>query len=193
MQGVRLPTRSGETALTLILLGLVFGVIGELVLLGVGVLFFVTILGGISLVAAVIGIIWLVLVYVYSYRPTREGEYAAARTPTLVFAILSLVTLALVASVLSLIAYVRLLSLVTFAFVASVLYLIAYVKLVDAEGEVENSPTPLANSPDRVPVYYPARPVGAPPPSVGPRFCSRCGQAIRAGAAFCQSCGSRLD
>lgn len=39
------------------------------------------------------GIVWLVLVYHYAYVPAKAGNYAKARGPTLVFAVLSVLTI----------------------------------------------------------------------------------------------------
>lgn len=107
--GMHATNRSGETAGTLILAGLILQAIGVAVVLGFSlVILIVPILGGIGLGFAFLGGLWIILVYTYSYQRTRAGEYEAARTPTLVFAILSLVTLALISGVLYLIAYVKL-------------------------------------------------------------------------------------
>lgn len=116
----RPPNRSGETATTLILIGLILQAIEVVILFLVGLLFLIIpVLGLVVFAIAVIGIVWLALVYGFSYRPTADGDYARARTPTLVFGILSLLTLGLI---------------------SGVLYIVAYAKLGDAENE-GNPPT----------------------------------------------------
>jgi hypothetical protein len=42
-----------------------------------------------------VGVLWLVLVYLLSLRPIEAGAWERARTPTLVFAVLSVFTVAL--------------------------------------------------------------------------------------------------
>jgi hypothetical protein len=106
---------SGETAKTLILIGLIFQAIEVAVVVGIGAVFLIVpFLGAIFLAVGVIGILWIVLVYVFSYQRTSEGDFDGARTPTLVFGILSLITVNLI---------------------SGILYIIAYAKLGDAEGE----------------------------------------------------------
>lgn len=151
--------QSGETAGTLILVGLILQAIGVAIVLGVSlVLLIVPILGGIALGLALLGVLWVILVYTYSYQRTRAGEYAAARTPTLVFAILSLVTLALI---------------------SGVLYLIAYVKLGDA-AETRPLPTAWGSAPTPPsPASYgkrcPQCGTTSPPEAT---FCSSCGSRL---------------
>lgn len=121
MQGYPARTSpSGQTAKTLILVGLILQALGVLILLGIGFLLLIVFIGLFFLAAAFLGLIWLILVYLFSYRPTQEANYESARTPTLVFTILSFLTLSLI---------------------PAILYLIAYVKLGDAVREV-TSPTP---------------------------------------------------
>jgi hypothetical protein len=109
------PNQSEETAKTLILIGLIFQAIEVAVVLAIGLVFIIApIVSGIILFFGFIGVIWLVLVYGYSYRRTSEGDYEGARTPTLVFGILSLLTVNLI---------------------SGILYVIAYSKLGDAERE----------------------------------------------------------
>ena len=156
---------SGDTARTLLLVGLVLQLIFALIFLGFSVLTVVLIPLG------VIPLIFVFLVYFFSYARIRDGEYGAARTPTLIFAILSLVVLSLI---------------------PGICYLIAYVKVSDAASEQERAmQTPYGYPP-------PAPTFGAPPaavatvasasatPSSHPAYpssasaaaCPRCGQAL---------------
>jgi hypothetical protein len=171
IQDIR-QTPSGETASTLILIGLIFQAIAVVALLGVGALLsFVPFLGLIVLFIAGIGVVWLFVVYLFSYKPTKAGEYSSARTATLVFGILSILTAALI---------------------PGVLYIIAYVKLGDAEREAAQIP-PAWGAPPSAPSF------GVPPPppparrlDSGTKFCSNCGQPNSTSATFCQSCGARI-
>jgi hypothetical protein len=52
-----------------------------------------------------VGITWVLLVYGLAYRPLHAGEYARARTPTLILAALSLGTLEILSGLLYLLAY----------------------------------------------------------------------------------------
>jgi hypothetical protein len=161
---MRAANRAGETAGTLILVGLILDIILEVVLLFVGaLLLIVPVIGGIFLVFAIIGFVWIALIWVYSYARVKDGDYEGARTPTLVFAILSLLTLAIV---------------------PGILFLIAYVKLGDAleSGALPSQawgPTPTA-------------PIPAAPVAAAPRYCARCGRASPGSAVFCEGCGAPL-
>jgi hypothetical protein len=144
---------SGETAHTLILVGLILQGIQVAIVLGIGFLVVLAPgLGGIIFGAAAIGILWIVLVYSFSYRRTEEGDYEGARTPTLVFGILSLLGLGLI---------------------SGILYLVAYSKLGDAIDETTdvtppwNPPAPISGM-----KYCPA--CGRPSPSSS-RYCQSCG------------------
>jgi zinc-ribbon domain len=53
----------------------------------------------------VVGAVWLVLVYLLAYRPVHFGEYQKARTPTLAFAVLSILTLEILSGLLFILAY----------------------------------------------------------------------------------------
>jgi hypothetical protein len=180
---------SAETAGTLILIGLVFQGITVLVLLGVGLyLLIVPFLGGIVLFLAFLALIWLILVYVFSYARSRDGDYEGARTPTLVFGILSLISGGIV---------------------SGILYIIAYVKLGDAIDEEEtrkasppSSPVPSTYSPSTRSSYPPATTVPLPPAtfpstsspsSSGSNFCSNCGRPTAPQARFCRNCGAPLQ
>lgn len=158
---------SGDTAKTLILIGLILDIIGVAILFVISAaVFLLTFLGGFLLAIAVIGLVWVILVWVYSYERTRAGDYEGARTPTLVFAILSLVTLALI---------------------PGILWIVAWVKLGDAvrEGAVA---TPAWSA--AAPTPPPSPPAPAPLPSA--RYCAHCGRANPPGGAFCQGCGAPL-
>jgi len=118
--GGRPKTQAGETAGTLILIGLILQGIGVAVLLLVGLIFLIVPVFGLFVYGfAVIGILWLILIYIFSYRRTKDGDYARAQTPTLVFGILSLLSLGVV---------------------SGILYIVAYAKLGDAEREAQPVP-----------------------------------------------------
>jgi hypothetical protein len=109
LQGV--PGRvspSGQTAKTLILVGLILQGIFVLFLLGFGAVLLIVFIGIFLLAAGALGLIWLILVYLFSYQPARDGNYEGARTPTLVFTILSFLTLSIIPAILYLIAYIKL-------------------------------------------------------------------------------------
>jgi hypothetical protein len=150
-------SQSGQTAGTLILIGLILQAIEVVVLLGVGFfLLFFPFIGGIVLALAFIGIIWVVLIYLFSYQRTTEGDYEGARTPTLVFAILSLVT---------------------FGLISGILYLIAYVKLGDAASE-SRTPSPMGWPTPPVPPAAAGQrfcPYCGSPSAVQSAFCAKCG------------------
>jgi len=155
---------SGDTARTLILVGLIIDVIGVVALFGIG--FFLLIvppLAGLLFGLAVIGLLWIFLVYLFSYQRVREGDYEGARTPTLVFAILSLITIALI---------------------PGILFLIAYVKLGDAIREEPNVAAAWGTAP--------AAPVPSSPSAAGGKFCAHCGRANPATGLYCQGCGAPL-
>ena len=163
---------SASTAKTLILVGLIFDII-------FAVIFFVTGVAALAVsvayssYAAGFGAIWFVfgvisllviyLVYKFTYVRVKDGDYQGARTPTLVWAILSLVTLSII---------------------PGILYLIGYIKLGDAIGELQQPPyaqsyaapygQPMAGQPMYPP---PTTPAGAMlPPAGAPPLCPRCGQ-----------------
>ncbi|HLY76277.1 MAG TPA: hypothetical protein VKT21_00140, partial [Thermoplasmata archaeon] len=73
------------------------------------------------------------------YKPVREGRYEQAKTPTLVFAILSLVTISII---------------------SGILYLIAYIKLGDAVREQQMPPS---GYPGAAPMMAPGMPYGGQP------------------------------
>jgi hypothetical protein len=156
---------SGDTAQTLILVGLILDVILEAILLLVGLFFLIVpLVGAIILGLALIGLLWVFLVYLFSYQRVREGDYEGARTPTLVFAILSLLSVALI---------------------PGILFLIAYVKLGDAIREEPNA-APAWGAP-----AAPAAPA-SPLPTTGSKFCEHCGRANPAAGIYCQGCGAPL-
>lgn len=132
---------SASTAKTLILVGiilqLIFVVIGVFYGILLLALFFI---GTVYLALAVLGLVWLILVWLLSYTPVRQGRFEAARTPTLVFAILSIVTL--------------------FSIIPGILYLIGYIKLGDAVREQQMPPP---GYPGGAPMMSPATPYGGQP------------------------------
>ncbi|MCI4372186.1 MAG: zinc-ribbon domain-containing protein [Thermoplasmata archaeon] len=100
------PGPAAHSAKTLILIGLILQVVETAVILSFGFLFiFFSVLALFVLPIAFIMIIWLVCVYLFSYRRTSDGNYEGAQAPTLVFGILSLMTLSIVSGILYLIAY----------------------------------------------------------------------------------------
>jgi hypothetical protein len=139
---------SASTAKTLILVGLILELIFALLFLfafGLSAIFFASVTGVFPVFAiiyiafGVLGFIWLALIWLFSYKPVREGRYEAAKTPTLVFAILSLVTLSII---------------------SGVLYLIAYIKLGDAIREQQMPPQ---GYPGAAPMMAPTMPYGTAP------------------------------
>jgi hypothetical protein len=108
---------SASTAKTLILISLILGLIGAVVLIAFGILYIVataiyaspiTGYGAIWLAFGLIGLIILYLVYTMCYKRVQQGQYEAARTPTLIFWILALVTLNIIIFILLLIAWIKL-------------------------------------------------------------------------------------
>jgi hypothetical protein len=166
-------TQSGGTASTLILIGFILQVIEVAIFLLIGLVFLVIPIVGLFVFAlALIGVVWLILVWVYSYTPTAEGNYEGARTPTLVFGILSLLTLGLI---------------------SGILYIIAYAKRGDAEREAAQAVPGWGVPPPFAPSYgMPPTPPLAAAPNPGTKFCSYCGRPNAASATFCQSCGARI-
>ncbi len=153
----RATNHSGNTAKILILIGLILQAIFVLVVLYLGlVLVFFPLLGGLVLGLAVIGIFWIILVYLFSYRRTADGDYQGARTPTIVFGILSLLTLSLL---------------------PAILYIIGYVKLGDAVREAQPAvgAVGMAGAPIAGAKFCPK--CGAPNPPDG-QFCQKCGAAL---------------
>lgn len=182
-------SRSAETAETLILIGLIFQGLTVLVLLGAGLfLLIVPVIGGILLFLALLAFVWLILVYAYSYARTRDGDYEGARTPTLVFGILALITGGII---------------------SGILYIVAGVKLGDAADEKEArrsrpfSPSgpatdsPFTRSPYTPTTSTPLAPANSPPASTpvtsGSSFCPNCGRPTPMPAHFCRSCGASLQ
>jgi hypothetical protein len=100
------PGPAAQSAKILILIGLILQVVETSVLLAFG--FFVIVIPIFAFFVfpfALIGILWLVVVYLFSYRRTSDGNYEGAQAPTLVFGILSLLTFSIVSGILYLIAY----------------------------------------------------------------------------------------
>jgi hypothetical protein len=180
--------RSGETAQTLIFIGLIFQLVSFLILLGVGFfLLVIPILGGIVLFLAFISLIWLLLVYMFSYAPAINRDFEDARTPTLVFGILTLICGGII---------------------SGILYIVAYVKLGDALDEEQAraaAPRPAATAlPYAAPArfaYSPGTPVppsaAVTPPTSTPippssYYCSNCGRPTPPHATYCRNCGAQL-
>lgn len=102
-------TYAGESAQTYILVGLVLQGLEVLAVFGLGLFSsFLPIAGAIVIGLGVLGVIWIILVYIFSYVNTVEGEYGQARTPTLVFGILSLLSGGIISGILFLVAYSKL-------------------------------------------------------------------------------------
>ena len=108
----------------------------------------------------------LFLVYTFSYNRIKQGNYQGARAATLIWAILSLISI--------------------IGILPGILYLIAYVKLGDAIREQQQppyaqaawgQPQPMyAAAPGAAPAYAApgAAPAAATPPTTP--MCPRCGQ-----------------
>ncbi len=164
-----MPKAAG-TAKILILIGLILQGIEVAVLVLLGLVALVAPFAAlIFLPLAIVGIVWVVLVYVFSYRRVYDGDYEGARTPTLVFGILSLITVNIV---------------------SGVLYLVAYSEIGSAQ--MEQAALMRGGYPGAPPVW------GAPPASAAPpggagaptRFCPFCGRPNRAVGRFCPDCGA---
>lgn len=170
MYGASPPPRSAGTAKVLILVGLILQAIeaGILVLLALIVLF-APFLAVFLLPLAVIGIVWLFLVYLFSYDRVNRGDYAGARTPTLVFGILSLVTLNLI---------------------SGILYIVAYIEIEAAERE--QSAIMHGGYPGVAPGWGAPSSSPVPPAAAGPpaKYCPYCGRPNPAVSRFCQGCGA---
>jgi hypothetical protein len=133
---------SASTAKTLLLVGIILQAIFVLIGLVLGAIYAVIFpfIGIFYLAVAVLGLVWLILIWMLSYNPVRAGRYDAARTPTLIFAILSIITL--------------------FGIIPGVLYLIAYIKLGDAIREQQMPPQGYPGAP---PMMTPGMPYGGQP------------------------------
>lgn len=145
---------SADTASILILIGIILQTIEIVILFGVGFfLIYFPALELIVLTIGVVGVFWVALVYLFSYRRTRDGNYSGARTPTLVFGILSILTLGLI---------------------SGILYIIAYVKLGDAEREATPPPPVWGPVAPLNPGWRYCPACGRPTPAAG-GFCQSCG------------------
>ena len=143
-------------------MGLILQALEVLVVLAFGALLLVVIIGVFLLFVGFLGIIWLLIVYFFSYRPVVDGRFEQARTPTLLVAILSLLT-------------VNLLS--------GILYLIAYVKLGDAVREMQTVSMPPPGFPQAPLQTQPARVClgcGRVLQTPTPAFCPACGKQVPA-------------
>ncbi|MCI4345385.1 MAG: hypothetical protein L3K07_01310 [Thermoplasmata archaeon] len=115
---------SGSTAKTLILIALLLDLLFALAfvfVIGLAFLYTSAVCGavggahcGLSLYAAfflalgVIAFIWMFLIWSLCYKPVSRGQYAEARGPTLIFAILAFLTLSIITAILLLIAWIKL-------------------------------------------------------------------------------------
>jgi hypothetical protein len=132
---------SAGTAKTLILIGLILQALFVLIGFAVGALsLFFLFIGVVYLALAALGLVWLILVWMLSYSPVQAGRYEAARTPTLIFAILSIITL--------------------WSILPGILYLVAYIKLGDAVREQQMPPP---GYPGGAPMMTPGMPYGGQP------------------------------
>jgi hypothetical protein len=166
----RASSPSGETATTLILVGLIVDVVFEAILIVLGAAVVRGPFGGVVLLAlAGIGLLWVVLIYLFSYVRVRRAEYEDARPPTLVFAILSLITLALI---------------------PGILFLIAYVKLGDA---VREQPATASHAWGAPAPPVPPLPLASAVAVPATRYCSYCGRADTSGGQYCTGCGAPLS
>ena len=122
-------------------MGLILQALFVLVGFAIGALvLIVSLVGAIYIVFAALGLVWLLLVWLFSYNPVRSGRYEAARTPTLIFAILSIISV--------------------WTILSGILYLIAYIKLGDAVREQQMPPP---GYPGGAPMMTPAMPYGGQP------------------------------
>lgn len=177
MYGAPPVPHSAETAKLLILIGLVFQAIEVVVVFLLGLAFVVApffLFSFLLLFVGLIGLVWIVLVYLFSYERVARGDYSGARTPTLVFAVLSLLT---------------------FHLLSGILYLIAYAELETAERE---QAARWHGGYPGSPGFFPAGPPAAPSPGPSsfaapagpPKYCSYCGRANPNPARYCQGCGA---
>jgi hypothetical protein len=98
----RLTRSSGETAELLILVGIILQVLAWL---GISFILLV-IIPALGVLFFIIGLVILALVYIYCYARTRDGDYAGAEAPTLIFGILSLIFGGVIPGILYLIAWI---------------------------------------------------------------------------------------
>ncbi len=162
---------SGSTAKTLILVGLILQLIFAFIyVFAIGAAALVVASFGVGfpvfavafLAFGALGFVWLILVWMLSYRPVTEGRYEQARTPTLIFAILSFVTLNII---------------------PAVLYLIGYIKLGDAVREQQMPPPGYAGAPQM------ATPMAVPPPGYAPVAPMAAAAPAAPAAPVCPRCG----
>jgi hypothetical protein len=172
--GAHARTPSGGAAGTIVLVGLLVQVLGAFLLLYLlSVLFgfsiahpypYAWVAGIFGLSIGVFAVLFPILTYVFSYRRIERGEYEEAQTPTLVFAILSLLTLGLI---------------------SGILYLIAYIKLGDAIRD-RRVPAGGYSQPNFTGPGYPA-----PPVQVACRSCGRV--SFQGQFGFCPNCGQKMS
>jgi zinc-ribbon domain len=162
---LRIASPSGDTAKTLILIGLIL----QAIEVGVALLLFLVVIVSVFfalllLPFVILELLWLAIVYQFSYRRVASGEYERARTPTLVIAILSLLTVNLV---------------------SGVLYIVAYLKLGSAISERSARRATAQAAMGRTQTF-----VG--PGMVALRNCPSCGKTVVAGATYCAACGASV-
>lgn len=101
--------QSGDTARTLILSGLVLQVAQVLVFFYLGSRYVADpVIGPALLTLGILGLGWVICVFLFSFLRVRAGEYQSARRPTMIFALLSILTIGLIAGVLYLVAWGKL-------------------------------------------------------------------------------------
>lgn len=171
-------SRSEQTARTLVLAGLILDALGFVALLGVA-LFLLTysigpLLEGILFLGGALSLVWLLLVYTFSYTRIRDGDLEEARTPTLVFAVLSLVTGGIVPGILYLIAY---------------LLLGQALDQIDAQQAATRSPA----FPKAAPLFGGSPPMTGTVRPPGSTACPKCGQFTASPDRFCRNCGAPLS
>ncbi|MGP8017301.1 MAG: hypothetical protein ACLPP2_00340 [Thermoplasmata archaeon] len=97
---------AGNSAKVLTLAGLAVQVVQCVAFLGIG--FYLSSEPSVRtllVLLGTIGIIWLLLVYAFSYRRMRTGDFVGARSPILVFAVLSVFTVSVLSGLLYILAY----------------------------------------------------------------------------------------
>ena len=171
-------SRSEQTARTLVLVGLILDAVGFVALLGVALALLTylvfPLLDGFLFLGGVLSLVWLVLVYTISYSRIRDGDLEEARTPTLVFAILSLITGGIV---------------------PGILYLIAYLMLGQALDQVDaqRTSTPPTAFPPAAPLFGGSSPMTGPAPPRAAAVCPKCGRLRDSPDRFCRNCGAPLS
>jgi len=188
---------AGETARIVILVGLILQVILVLLSLlsgfGLAFVFGSGASSGPFFVAAGVVLVWVILVYRFSYVPTANEEYDSAGLPTLIFGLLSMVAFLLVPIV----------TLALFSLLPGVFLLIGWVELHRASERLRHLPKPLLGPP-KVPEQVVAAPGSHPRPQYasptnatlpvppGSKYCATCGQPTVVEARTCRNCGANF-